>query len=330
MCPLPLRERAWRFCNESYWVRGFLRQMHFAKRTPHPFLPRGTTVMPSPNASRACPTCARECETRASPGFVGEGVTMHAGHAHDIRPPQQRHRASVQPEQRGSGRRLRSPRPLVGARVGQSQAVRLCRAASFRSIQTAGNLGYALLPQRRRPARAARSSRHLHAGGNDGAAPARWRRSRRAQRHRLCRKLRRRRQRGGPAPRHAVAQAIADTGIAVVGPNCMGVACGVSKFSTVPDETLHAARAGPGRRRGAERRDGHLAQPRHQRSRPEVRLSRLLRQPVRLHGRRLHRLLRRRRASARHPLLHRRRYRTQRISSKRPAARATMARSSSR
>ncbi len=39
--------------------------------------------------------------------------------------------------------------------------------------------------------------------------------------------------------------AIAETGIAVVGPNCMGVASGVSKFSTVPDETLHELVPGP-------------------------------------------------------------------------------------
>jgi error-prone DNA polymerase len=33
---------------------------------------------PSPTASRACPTCAQYCETRASPGFVGEGA--HRAH----------------------------------------------------------------------------------------------------------------------------------------------------------------------------------------------------------------------------------------------------------
>ena len=265
-------------CNESYWVRGFLRQMHFAKRTPHPFLPRGTTVMPSPNASRACPTCARECETRASPGFVGEGATMHAGHAHDIRPPQQRRRPSVQPEQRGSGRRLRSPRSLVGARVGQSQTVRLRRAASFRSIQTGRRSGARpatptsppcpsrpIISPSSRPAETTR------------AAPARWRSGRRAQRHRLCRKFRRRRQRGGTRTRHAVAQRHRGNRHRRGRPELHGR--GERRV-----EILHRARrdpagacAWPGRRRGAERRDGHLAQPRHQRSRAEDRLSRVLR-----------------------------------------------------
>lgn len=39
--------------------------------------------------------------------------------------------------------------------------------------------------------------------------------------------------------------AIARSGIAVVGPNCMGAACGASKFSTVPDESLQALAPSP-------------------------------------------------------------------------------------
>jgi acetyltransferase len=38
---------------------------------------------------------------------------------------------------------------------------------------------------------------------------------------------------------------IADTGITVVGPVCMGIACGASRFATVPDETLQELAPGP-------------------------------------------------------------------------------------
>ena len=61
--------------------------------------------------------------------------------------------------------------------------------------------------------------------------------------------------RTGRASARSCASAIARTGLAVVGPNCMGVACGVSKFSTVPDESLQELDAEPDRRGGAERRD---------------------------------------------------------------------------
>ena len=90
------------------------------------------------------------------------------------------------------------------------------------------------------------------------------------------------------------ATAIARTGITVIGPNCMGVACGAREFLHRPRRVAAAAGAEPGRNRRAERRDGDLDQPRHQRSRAEDRLPRLLRQPDRLHDRRLHRLLRHR------------------------------------
>jgi len=40
-------------------------------------------------------------------------------------------------------------------------------------------------------------------------------------------------------------EAVARSGIAVVGPNCMGIACGTSKFSTVPDESLQALAPSP-------------------------------------------------------------------------------------
>ena len=46
---------------------------------------------------------------------------------------------------------------------------------------------------------------------------------------------------GDPDGRSLGAQlrdAIARTGITVIGPNCMGVACGAANFSTVPDESL--------------------------------------------------------------------------------------------
>jgi acetyltransferase len=36
-----------------------------------------------------------------------------------------------------------------------------------------------------------------------------------------------------------------ETGLAAVGPNCMGVACGRSKFATIPDESLQALAPGP-------------------------------------------------------------------------------------
>jgi acetyltransferase len=38
---------------------------------------------------------------------------------------------------------------------------------------------------------------------------------------------------------------IAGTGLAVVGPNCMGVACGAARFSTVPDESLQQPAPSP-------------------------------------------------------------------------------------
>jgi acetyltransferase len=40
-------------------------------------------------------------------------------------------------------------------------------------------------------------------------------------------------------------ETIERTGLAVVGPNCMGVACGASKFSTVPDESLQQLAPSP-------------------------------------------------------------------------------------
>jgi acetate---CoA ligase (ADP-forming) len=40
-------------------------------------------------------------------------------------------------------------------------------------------------------------------------------------------------------------QAIARSGIAVIGPTCMGVACGAAKFATVPDESLQQPMPGP-------------------------------------------------------------------------------------
>jgi acyl-CoA synthetase (NDP forming) len=43
----------------------------------------------------------------------------------------------------------------------------------------------------------------------------------------------------------ALRAAIARTGIAVVGPTCMGVACGAANFSTVPDESLQQPVPGP-------------------------------------------------------------------------------------
>jgi acetyltransferase len=38
---------------------------------------------------------------------------------------------------------------------------------------------------------------------------------------------------------------MSDAGIAVVGPNCMGLACGGSRFSTIPDESLQELEPGP-------------------------------------------------------------------------------------
>lgn len=43
----------------------------------------------------------------------------------------------------------------------------------------------------------------------------------------------------------ALREAIARTGIAVVGPTCMGVACGAANFSTVPDESLQQPMPSP-------------------------------------------------------------------------------------
>ena len=40
-------------------------------------------------------------------------------------------------------------------------------------------------------------------------------------------------------------EVVAETGLAVVGPNCMGVACGESKFATIPDESLQELAPGP-------------------------------------------------------------------------------------
>ena len=53
---------------------------------------------------------------------------------------------------------------------------------------------------------------------------------------------------GDPDGRKRGAQlraAIARTGIAVVGPTCMGVACGAANFATVPDESLQQPMPGP-------------------------------------------------------------------------------------
>ena len=154
-------------------------------------------------------------------------------------------RILFQPEQRRSGRRLRPPRPLVATRLGQSQAVRVSPGRSFRSIRTAGISGARPAIRARRAARNARSSRDLHAGGNhhailrDGAAAG----ARSATVYAAGFG-----EGGDPEGRKRGAQlreAIARTGIAVVGPNCMGVACGASKFSTVPDETLQEPVPGP-------------------------------------------------------------------------------------
>jgi acetyltransferase len=38
---------------------------------------------------------------------------------------------------------------------------------------------------------------------------------------------------------------LADTGLIIVGPTCMGVACGASRFATIPDETLQALAPSP-------------------------------------------------------------------------------------
>src|SRR5206468_11747061 len=38
---------------------------------------------------------------------------------------------------------------------------------------------------------------------------------------------------------------LADTGLTIVGPNCMGVACGQSHFCSIPDETLQALAESP-------------------------------------------------------------------------------------
>ena len=57
------------------------------------------------------------------------------------------------------------------------------------------------------------------------------------------------------------ATAIARTGITVIGPTCMGVACGAANFSTCPTSRC-SGRCEPGRDRRAERRDGDGHQPR--------------------------------------------------------------------
>ncbi|MGH6771764.1 MAG: acetate--CoA ligase family protein [Xanthobacteraceae bacterium] len=49
----------------------------------------------------------------------------------------------------------------------------------------------------------------------------------------------------GLARGNELRKVIADTGITVVGPVCMGVACGASRFATVPDETLQKLAPSP-------------------------------------------------------------------------------------
>ncbi len=53
---------------------------------------------------------------------------------------------------------------------------------------------------------------------------------------------------GGEAGRRLGARlraALAETGIAAVGPNCMGLGCGASRFATIPDETLQELAPSP-------------------------------------------------------------------------------------
>ncbi len=113
---------------------------------------------------------------------------------------------------------------------------------------------------------------------------------------------------GDPDGRKRGAQlraAIERTGIAVIGPTCMGVACGAAKFATVPDKSLQQPMPSPVAIAVQSGAMATVDQPRHQRSRAEDRLSRLLRQPARLQDFRLHRLLRHAAGAARHPLLYR-------------------------
>jgi len=56
-------------------------------------------------------------------------------------------------------------------------------------------------------------------------------------------------------------QALDDTGMTIVGPNCMGVACGPSGFCSIPGRNPAGACPRPHRGRGAKRRDLRLHQP---------------------------------------------------------------------
>ena len=117
---------------------------------------------------------------------------------------------------------------------------------------------------------------------------------------------------GDPDGRKRGAQlraAIARTGIAVIGPTCMGVACGAANFATVPDESLQQPMPSPV---AIAVQSGAMATVINRAINDlglKTGLSRLLRQPARLPDFRFHRLLRHRAGAARHPLLHRRRAR---------------------
>ena len=47
------------------------------------------------------------------------------------------------------------------------------------------------------------------------------------------------------ARRASCAPCSSDTGLTIVGPNCMGVACGKSNFCSIPDETLQELAESP-------------------------------------------------------------------------------------
>ena len=175
--------------------------------------------------------------------------------------PQRRHRASVPPEQRGSGRRVGPPRPLVAARVGQPQALRLCRRRSFRSIRTGRRSGARpAIPKLDALPEPPDHLAHLHAGRNHHAAPARRRAPpARAAPPSMPRASAKAATRTAQSSARSCARRIADTGIDRGRPELHGRRLRHVQFLHRARRDPAGACAEPGRDRRAERRDGHLA-----------------------------------------------------------------------
>ena len=186
------------------------------------------------------------------------------------------------------------PGSWAGAGVAQSAQVSIPRSGLSDQSAPRPSLGQALLSRFQVAAGAARSSGR--AGAGRPASPKR------------CAPARRRARAAPPCSRPAsarpttprppvlgreLAAVIAETGLAVSGPNCMGNVCAKTRFVTFPEDRMLTVKEGPVAMVGQSGgmmlfANGALERARHRRG-----ISHHQRQRGRPLGRRLHRLLRR-------------------------------------